>query len=195
MLARAASGSACGRATVACIASANDALEQFDHGSQRGRRSREKATATSNSNVITMAIGGREKPGSRADSFDVQLGDRFLLCSDGLYREMHRAGDRASWRTAISTVVGAQRDTLQGEAADNVTAVVVDAQPGATADAVGAAIDHGDACDDLVRTAAIAVLRGEAQFEELGGTAWTRRWPTRRHSRPGSSRTGCPVRS
>ena len=87
-----------------------------------------------NSNVITMAIGGRESLDFEQISFDVQLGDRFLLCSDGLYREntpsqldeLLRTGD------SISTVAALIASTLRGEAADNVTVIVVDAQPGVT---------------------------------------------------------------
>jgi serine/threonine protein phosphatase PrpC len=63
----------------------------------------------------------------------VQLGDRYLLCSDGLYREasdsdiaqMLDSGD------AMSVVQSLLDHTLRGRAADNVTAIVVDAQPGA----------------------------------------------------------------
>jgi serine/threonine protein phosphatase PrpC len=56
-----------------------------------------------------------------------------LLCSDGLYRELSqeqiaellRSGD------AISAVETLKTHVLRGEAADNVTVVVIDAQPDA----------------------------------------------------------------
>ena len=93
-----------------------------------------EGTEPSNSNVITMAIGGRDSLEFEQMSFDVQLGDRYMLCSDGLYREIAQeqicnllhSGD------AISTVDTLIATALRGEAADNVTVVVVDAQPSAT---------------------------------------------------------------
>jgi type VI secretion system protein ImpM len=85
------------------------------------------------SNVITRAVGGRDGLDLDQVSFHVQLGDRFLLCSDGLYRETSdqeiaqflRSGDSL---TAVDAMLA---HVLRGKAADNVTAIVVDAQPGA----------------------------------------------------------------
>lgn len=85
------------------------------------------------SNVITRAVGGKQELELDHVSFDVRLGDRFLLCSDGLYREL---GERElcgllESGDAITTVTALERRVLQGQAADNVTVVVVDVQPGA----------------------------------------------------------------
>ncbi|MGL6222230.1 MAG: type VI secretion system-associated protein TagF, partial [Steroidobacteraceae bacterium] len=54
-------------------------LEQLtqDHSGDEGEAS----------NVITRAIGGNQYIDLDQVSFGVQVGDRFLLCSDGLYRE------------------------------------------------------------------------------------------------------------
>jgi type VI secretion system protein ImpM len=84
-------------------------------------------------NVITRAVGGRDDLELDQMSFDIRLGDRMLLCSDGLYRELSqeqiaellRSGD------AISAVETLKTHVLRGEAADNVTVVVIDAQPDA----------------------------------------------------------------
>jgi serine/threonine protein phosphatase PrpC len=84
-------------------------------------------------NVITRAVGGRDDLELDQLSFDIRLGDRMLLCSDGLYRELSqeqiaellRSGD------AISAVETLKTHVLRGEAADNVTVVVIDAQPDA----------------------------------------------------------------
>jgi serine/threonine protein phosphatase PrpC len=84
-------------------------------------------------NVITRAVGGRDDLELDQLSFDIRLGDRMLLCSDGLYRELSqeqiaellRRGD------AISAVETLKTHVLRGEAADNVTVVVIDAQPDA----------------------------------------------------------------
>ena len=85
------------------------------------------------SNVITRALGGHDEIDLDQLTFDVRPRDRFLLCSDGLYREVGdgdlqallRAGDAAAAAKALL------QKTLQGAASDNVTVVVVDAQPGA----------------------------------------------------------------
>lgn len=83
-------------------------------------------------NVITRAIGGCEELEVEHLGFDVRVGDRLLLCSDGLYREMSTAQIAELLRSgdAISTVETLLQHVLRGEAADNVTVVVIDAQPG-----------------------------------------------------------------
>lgn len=85
------------------------------------------------SNVITRALGGHDEIDLDQLTFEIRPRDRFLLCSDGLYREIGvndvqallEAGD------ATATVDALQQRVLRGEASDNVTVVVVDAQPGA----------------------------------------------------------------
>jgi serine/threonine protein phosphatase PrpC len=89
--------------------------------------------AAGSSNVITRALGGHDEVDLDQLTFDVQPRDRFLLCSDGLYRELQAdvlqtelgAGDAG---TVVATLL---KLVLRGEASDNVTVVVVDAQPGA----------------------------------------------------------------
>jgi len=90
-------------------------------------------TSIGSSNVITRALGGHEDIDLDQRSFEVRPRDRFLLCSDGLYRELSAdtlqsqlgAGDPAAVVTALL------ERTLRGAASDNVTAVVVEATPGA----------------------------------------------------------------
>jgi len=85
------------------------------------------------SNVITRALGGHGEIELDQISFDVQPGDRYLLCSDGLYRELAADDivvalrDRATVEAADALV----DRVLTGEAADNVTVVVVHARPDA----------------------------------------------------------------
>ncbi len=112
----------------------NNLLAQLSVDHSEAVAAEKSGVAPSNSNVITMAIGGRESLDFEQMSFDVQLGDRFLLCSDGLYREISptQLDDLLQAGDAISTVAALIENTLLGEAADNVTVVVVDAQPGAT---------------------------------------------------------------
>lgn len=85
------------------------------------------------SNVITRAIGGRDALELEQISFDIRVGDRLLLCSDGLYRELSDEKIREMLGTgdAIATVDSMIKQVLRGEASDNVTVVVIDAQPGA----------------------------------------------------------------
>jgi len=84
------------------------------------------------SNVITRAIGGRDDLELEQLSFDIRVGDRLLLCSDGLYRELSTDSIKELLSTgdAISTAETMIRKVLLGEAADNVTVVVIDVQPG-----------------------------------------------------------------
>jgi len=103
-----------------------DELEQLtvDH-SEVSESELESVLASSN--VITRALGGHDEIELEQLSFDVKPGDRFLLCSDGLYRElshddlrsMINDGDAAAAPKAMIERV------LRGEAADNVTVVVV----------------------------------------------------------------------
>jgi type VI secretion system protein ImpM len=84
------------------------------------------------SNVITRAIGGRPELELDEIGLDVRAGDRLLLCSDGLYREIsaEEIATLLSSGDAMTAVESLVRRVLQGTAADNLTAVVVDVQPG-----------------------------------------------------------------
>jgi serine/threonine protein phosphatase PrpC len=106
-------------------------LEQLtDDHSEAGEASEASGHAP-RSNVITRAIGGRDGLELDQLSFDVRLGDRFLLCSDGLYRDIQpaRIGELLQHGDAATTVETLIEHALRGEAADNITVVVVDAQP------------------------------------------------------------------
>jgi serine/threonine protein phosphatase PrpC len=85
------------------------------------------------SNVITRALGGHDEIDLDQLTFEIRPRDRFLLCSDGLYREIGVDDLQAMLENgdATATVDALQQRVLRGEAADNVTIVVVDAQPGA----------------------------------------------------------------
>ena len=87
------------------------------------------------SNVITRALGGHDEIDLDQLTFDVRARDRFLLCSDGLYREVTTEDLQALLQESDAATTSATllQRTLRGEASDNVTVVVVDAQPGAQA--------------------------------------------------------------
>jgi len=84
-------------------------------------------------NVITRAIGGRAELELDETGFDVRAGDRLLLCSDGLYREIESSEIAAMLATpaAADCVTTLIQRVLRGPAADNLTAVVVDVRGGA----------------------------------------------------------------
>jgi type VI secretion system protein ImpM len=85
------------------------------------------------SNVITRALGGHDEIDLDQLTFEIRPRDRYLLCSDGLYREIGVNDLQAllDEGDASAAVDALQQRVLRGEAADNVTVVVVDAQPGA----------------------------------------------------------------
>ena len=98
-------------------------LEQLttDHSDDEGE----------SSNVITRAIGGHPQIDLDEISFSVRGGDRFLLCSDGLYRETTDTELARILATgdALCAVDALKTHVLAGRASDNLTAVVVDARP------------------------------------------------------------------
>jgi serine/threonine protein phosphatase PrpC len=80
-------------------------------------------------NAITRAVGGEATLELETIEDRVHVGDRFLLCSDGLTREVPEAQIRA-WmeqpdiRAAVDGLIGA---ALEGGGRDNVTALIVEA--------------------------------------------------------------------
>jgi protein phosphatase len=56
-----------------------------------GQLTREEADRSPLRNVITRAIGSQRSVNAEIGEFDAQPGDLFLLCSDGLTRELSDA--------------------------------------------------------------------------------------------------------
>lgn len=77
--------------------------------------------------VITRAVGGTDDLQLDVEHADVRAGDRYLLCTDGLYGELAFAELAAalSLPEPEQACEQLQRAALQGEARDNLTAVVV----------------------------------------------------------------------
>jgi len=78
-------------------------------------------------NVITRAVGTAQRLDIDMDIFDVAAGDKFLLCSDGLYNSVDKAeivkklsGD--SLKVSVNNLI---QTALTNQASDNVTAVLV----------------------------------------------------------------------
>jgi serine/threonine protein phosphatase PrpC len=80
--------------------------------------------------AITRAVGGEDTLLLDVRRDKVRLGDRFLLCSDGLTRELSEARIAAllGEGDAQQCVAALVQATLEAGARDNVTAVVIDAQ-------------------------------------------------------------------
>lgn len=112
----------------------NNQLEQIsrDHSQveellQQGFISPEEAEAHPDSNVITRAIGANAELYIDVDAFTVQLGDTFLLCSDGLYNmvsndEIINSIAHLSINEAVESLI---QKALDGGANDNVSVILV----------------------------------------------------------------------
>ena len=92
----------------------------------------EEARNHPNSNVITRAIGGDVDLPVEIIKFDAQLGDIFLLCSDGLYNMV--SNDEIIYtleNNPIDKAVGALiQKALDNGADDNVSVILVQGEPG-----------------------------------------------------------------
>lgn len=91
----------------------------------------EAEALTTDTNVITRAVGGHGPLHLDVVVFDLEAGDRFLLCSDGLYRELVHADIEAMLEGELEHVADQLMQTcLNGVAQDNVSFVVVSAFAG-----------------------------------------------------------------
>jgi type VI secretion system protein ImpM len=100
-----------------------------DSGVNSAMSAREQS---SDGNVITRAIGGTAELELDQIAFEVRPGDRFLLCSDGVYRELTAEELHRGLGTpgAEAAARGLTELVLHGAAMDNLTALVVDILPG-----------------------------------------------------------------
>ncbi|WP_111642396.1 PP2C family protein-serine/threonine phosphatase [Marinimicrobium alkaliphilum] len=98
-----------------------------------GLISAEEARTHQCSNVITRAVGVEENLLLDLRVFDVQLGDMYLLCSDGLHGVLsdEAIADRLECREPAQSVEALMAAAMQAGAPDNVTAVVTKGIPGA----------------------------------------------------------------
>lgn len=93
-----------------------------------GQLEREQAESHPSSNVITRAVGGAPRFFLDLAVERLQDGDRYLICSDGLYRELalEEMAQRLEAGTCTEACERLLDTALERECADNVTAVVVD---------------------------------------------------------------------
>lgn len=94
-----------------------------------GLLSEAEAEAHPQSNVITRAVGGASGLVVDVVMFDIHPGDRFLLCSDGLYNEVSREEIAALLQGgSVDTSARALVDQAVAQGArDNVSVIVVQA--------------------------------------------------------------------
>lgn len=94
---------------------------------QAGSITESEAKNHPDANVITRAIGTSEDVFIDYDVFNVQLGDVFMLCSDGLYNAISKEGIVACLENDAPDVIANTllEDALDNGATDNVSVVVI----------------------------------------------------------------------
>lgn len=94
---------------------------------QAGAITEEEAINHPESNVITRAVGTSEEPYLDMEVFKVQIGDTFLLCSDGLYNAVNNETIVGHLnRDDIAAIANGLIDSaLDNAASDNVSVVVI----------------------------------------------------------------------
>ena len=92
----------------------------------KGLLERENAHNHPASNAITRAVGAADSIELDTEMLEVQDGDVFLLCSDGLYNEIDNARMQTLLQNYDSAACAEQfiEQVLQGAARDNVTVVI-----------------------------------------------------------------------
>jgi len=94
---------------------------------QQGLISEEEMENHPESNVITRAVGTCDELFIDITSFDVQFGDIFVLCSDGLYNALSDAEiiEQLNTNNLDETVDGLINSSLKNNASDNVSVIAV----------------------------------------------------------------------
>jgi len=117
----------------------NNQLQQLtrDHSQveemvQMGLISREEAEHHPHKNVITRAVGVEKSLFVDVNVFSTQVGDTFLLCSDGLYNSVSKDNveEMLAHRDAEACVLALMKTSLENGADDNVSLIVVKGEPG-----------------------------------------------------------------
>lgn len=93
---------------------------------EQGVLTEEEAAKHPDSNVITRAVGGQNELRLDIAMFDIQPGDTYLLCSDGLYRELSFDEIKALLLTddLTASVQALLQLSLERGARDNVSIVI-----------------------------------------------------------------------
>jgi serine/threonine protein phosphatase PrpC len=99
-----------------------------DHSEAEEARDSGRTQGAADESVITRAVGASDTLFLDLEAHELQHGDRFLICSDGLYRELvddelRELLARGSCEQACSALLDA---ALRRQCTDNATAVVVE---------------------------------------------------------------------
>ncbi len=132
----------------------NDGIEQLteDHSLvaslvRQGRITAEEAENHPQRNILTRALGIDESVAVDSWEVDPVAGDRFLICSDGLFNEVDENRLVATLRRFEDPGDAARelvRLANEGGGRDNITAVVVDVVSAADAAPGGSEVDDDD---------------------------------------------------
>ncbi|NNJ97217.1 MAG: serine/threonine-protein phosphatase [Gammaproteobacteria bacterium] len=120
----------------------------------RGVVSREEARKLPGSNAITRAIGVMDRVELDSEIHSIQEGDRFLLCSDGLYNEVSTEDIKRilALENCQESADRLLQSALEHGARDNVTLVVVRADDSQITKTVfnpsASRLNHSDKDDD-----------------------------------------------
>jgi serine/threonine-protein phosphatase Stp1 len=89
--------------------------------------SRDEANAHPAAKALTRAIGASQELRLEILELDVQRGDKFLLCTDGIYQDVdsQTLGDAMSLSSPDRILERLFEGVLSGAARDNLTAVVI----------------------------------------------------------------------
>ncbi len=111
---------------------------------QQGYITTEQAVNHPESNVITRAVGAHNSLYVDINVFSVQLGDIFLLCSDGLY---NMVSDQTLTETLLSLPIDQAVEKLiqlaiDGGGTDNISLVLVKGEQGSIRKIQQTAVEH-----------------------------------------------------
>ena len=106
---------------------------QIQEQIQQGYITAETAANSPNANVITRAVGADPELYVDINVFSTQLGDVFLLCSDGLYNMVNEDEIAAALGLPLEQAIDSlMRQALERGADDNVSLILVKGEPGNT---------------------------------------------------------------
>ncbi len=117
----------------------NNKLQQLtrDHSQveemlQMGLINKAEAEVHPHKNVITRAVGVEPELFVDINVFSVQVGDTFMLCSDGLYNAVSQddVEDMLAHREPEACVLDLMKTSLDNGAEDNVSLIVIKGEPG-----------------------------------------------------------------
>lgn len=105
---------------------------QVEEMVQMGLITSEEAEHHPHKNVITRAVGVEPQLYIDINVFSTQVGDTFLLCSDGLYNAVSKRDveDMLGQRDAEHCVLALMKTALDNGADDNVSLIVIKGEPG-----------------------------------------------------------------